>query len=257
VRRLDEATPFRYQITPSGRHLLGPTHGETGKKPEFVKHLPNTVSDATEEPPVRNASLDVHPVPSKVSSPRQLADLALALKELIGATEGVRPFVCNGDPLTCQAAIVGANLGTTTSFWPHWSDDEGMSKEAFLEEYRRLHGGRYSRSRAAIERFVPLVKARVIELNAHGKQSPRLKELAAEHRETAVLDFMLRAVRPQVVLCAGSDATKAVKAVKVDWQMKIIAAKHFINWGREREHQMAQEINDYLSSLGGSTSITE
>jgi DhnA family fructose-bisphosphate aldolase class Ia len=67
---------------------------------------------------------------------------------------------------------------------------------------------------------------------------------------------MLRAVRPRVALCAGSDATKAVKAVKVVWQMKVIAAPHFIYWGLEREQQMAQEINDYLSSLGSSTSIT-
>jgi hypothetical protein len=189
-----------------------------------------------------------------------LSQLSGELRRLIGANEGVRPFVCNGDPLTCQVAIVGANPGTTTSFWPHWSDERGMSKEAFLEEYRRLHGGKYNRSRAAIERFVPLVKARVIELNAHGKQSPRLKELAAAHRETSVLEFMLHAVRPRVVFCAGADAMKAVKAVKaekVGWQMKINAAKHFIYWGREREKRMAQEINDYLSSLGSSTSITE
>jgi hypothetical protein len=98
-----------------------------------------------------------------------LFQLSGELRRLIGGNEGVRPFVCNGDPLTCRVAIVGANPGSTTSFWPHWDDVRGMSKDGFLKEYLQLHDGKYNRSRAAIERFVPLVKARVIELNAHGK----------------------------------------------------------------------------------------
>lgn len=177
----------------------------------------------------------------------ELAKFSFELRTLIGAKQGVRPFVCSGDPLTCQVALVGANPGTTTPFWPQWNDERGMSKEAFLEAYRQFHGGRYGRSRAAIERFVPLVKARVIELNAHGKQSRRLAELASEHRETAVMEFVLRAVRPRVAICAGADAVKAVTAIEADWHMKVIAAPHFIYWGREREHQMAQEINASLS----------
>ena len=248
VRRLDDATPFRYQITPSGRVFLR-TLGESGTELELTKHVERATPDARCLPLVRNAPLEVQTCTSSNAQPGKLAKLALELKKLIGVNEGVRPFVCSGDPLTCQVAIVGANPGTTTSFWPHWNDERGMSKEAFLEECRRLHGGRYGRSRAAIERFVPLVKGRVIELNAHGKHSRRLHDLAPEHRDTAVLEFVLRAVRPRVTLCAGADAVKAVMAINTDWQMKVIESPHFIYWGRHREHQMAQEINACLSGI--------
>lgn len=33
-------------------------------------------------------------------------------------------------------------------------------------------------------------------------------------------------------------------AINTDWQVKVIEAPHFIYWGRDRERQMAQEIND-------------
>lgn len=247
VRRLDDTWPFRYQITPSGCQVLtgNPDAGICGVA--VAPHPSNATPDVKYLQPVPTTTLAPQVRSSISSTPHDLVEFAVELRRMIGAEEDVRSFVCSGNPFSCQVAIVGANPGTTTSFWPHWSDVEGMSKEAFLEEYRRLHNGKYRRSRAAIERFVPLVNARVIELNAHGKQSRRLAELASEHRETAVMEFVLRAVRPRVAICAGSDALKAVKAVKADWQMKIIAAKHFIYWGREREHQMAQEINDLLS----------
>ena len=121
-----------------------------------------------------------------------------------------------------------------------------MDKEGWLQAYRQQQGGKYGRSRTAIERFLPLVNAQVIELNAHAKQTARLAQLTVKDRTTEVLEYLLRSVRPRVALCAGSDAAKAVIETRGDWSMKVIEAPHFIYWGRDRERQMAAEINACL-----------
>jgi len=248
VRRLDDTKPFQYQITPSGRQVLTGILSEGVRGFAPTKHLANAAPDAQNSLPVRTTAFDSQICSSSSSVPHDLAKFSVEIRRMIGAGEGIRPLVCSGDPFNCQVALIGANPGSMTPFWPHWSDVRGMNKETWLDEYRQQHGGKYGRSRAAIERFVPLVNARVLELNAHGKQSRRLAHLASEHRTTELLEFVLRAVRPQVALCAGSDAVRAVTAINSDWGMKIIVAPHYIYWGGERERQMAQEINACLSA---------
>jgi len=53
------------------------------------------------------------------------------------------------------------------------------------------HGGKCNRSRAAIERFVPQVAARVVELNAFSAQSKRIADLKRQLRRTDLLLFLL------------------------------------------------------------------
>jgi hypothetical protein len=175
-----------------------------------------------------------------------LAHFSFELRKLVGDAQGVRPLLCRGDPFACQVALVGANPGTTTPFWPYWSDMVGMDKDGWLEAYQKQHGGRYGRSRAAIERFLPAINAPVIELNAHATQSARLAQLAASSRTVDVFTYIFTAVRPRVVICAGSDAKKAVAELRVDWPVRVLEAPHFIYWGRERERLLAAEVNAAL-----------
>lgn len=144
-------------------------------------------------------------------------------------------------------AVVGANPGKSASFWDVWTDEFGVDKTGWLAAYLQKHG-RYSRSRAAIERFVPLVHGRVIELNAHAKQSPRLADLDQLHRTTDVLTYVMKSVRPKVAVCAGADACRAVEALEHDWDMEIVKAKHFIYWGREAEKALAEQVNLLLAN---------
>jgi hypothetical protein len=175
-----------------------------------------------------------------------LVSFASDLRRLVGDADGIRPLLCRGDPLACQVALVGANPGTTTPFWPHWSDERGVDKDGWLAAYREQHDGKYGRSRAAIERFIPLVNAPVIELNAHAKQSSRLAQLAATDRTIDVLTYIFSAVRPRVIICAGADALKAVAEIRPGWPVKVLEAPHFIYWGRDREGQLAAEVNASL-----------
>lgn len=175
-----------------------------------------------------------------------LGQFATELRRLTGEAEDIRPLLCRGNPFACEVALVGANPGTTTPFWPHWSNAGGVDKDGWLAAYRKQHDGKYGRSRAAIERFLPLVKAPVIELNAHARQSARLSQLAAANRTVDVLAYVFRAVRPRVVLCAGADALKAVADLRPDWPVKVLEAPHFIYWGRDRELLMAAEVSASL-----------
>jgi hypothetical protein len=149
----------------------------------------------------------------KFGMPLEIETFSSDLKRLVGNSEGFRPLLCRGNPLTCKVAIVGANPATKTPFWPYWSSCDGVDKDAWLDASLKEHGGKYGRSRAAIERLLPLLNSRAVELNAHAKQSARLAELGSQHRTSEVLHFVLQAVRPRVALCAGADASKAVKQV--------------------------------------------
>jgi hypothetical protein len=137
---------------------------------------------------------------------------------------------------------------TTTPFWPFRNDESGLDKTGWLSDYLDQHGrfGRFGRSRAAIERFLPLIAEPVIELNAHAKQTARLAALAMAHRTTEVLRCVMQAVRPAVVICAGDHAFRATQATQREWPMEVLRAKHFIYWGRESEAALAAKTNALL-----------
>lgn len=179
-------------------------------------------------------------------SSERLAHFASRLQVLVGDAADMRPLLCDGDPYECRVALVGANPGTTTPFWPFWSDERGCDKAAWLKEYRERHDGKYGRSRAAIERLLPQIRAKVIELNAFAKQSGRVGDLAAEHRTSEVLQFILDQVKPVVAICAGADAHRAVLACAITRPMQVIAAKHFIYWGQATEADLARRVNTAL-----------
>lgn len=175
-----------------------------------------------------------------------MAEFSSALRALVADAPEMRPFLCMGNPLTCNVAVVGINPAATTPFWPFWIEDIGLDRASWISEYRALHNGNLSRSRAALERFVPQVNSRVIELNAHAKQSKRLSDLKGEHRTTGVLEFMLRAVQPSIILCAGTSALKAVRSLSLPWVPTMVEARHFIYWGREYERELAETVNSLL-----------
>lgn len=168
------------------------------------------------------------------------------LRELVGNTQEMRPLLCEGNPLECTVAVVGINPATTTPFWPFWSDDQGMDRVSWIAAYKAQHSNKLNRSRAALERFLPQLAAQVIELNAYAKQSARLAELQSEHRTTNVFEFVLCAVKPRLVICAGVAASSAVESLSLPWEPKVVSARHFIYWGRVYERELATQINRLL-----------
>mgnify|MGYP001167509892 CR=1 FL=1 len=103
-----------------------------------------------------------------------------------------------------------------------------------------------SRSRAALERFEPMLHGRVIEINGHAKQSKRLADLASSFRTTEVLEFVLEAVQPKLIVCAGSAAKKSVVSLSLPWHPLIVEARHFIYWGHAYEQLLAAKVNSHV-----------
>ncbi|MFC7461553.1 hypothetical protein [Hydrogenophaga defluvii] len=164
------------------------------------------------------------------------------LRALAGTAVNARPLLCAGNPLTCTVALIGANPATKTPFWPFWNDDSGMDRQAWIKAYLATEG-KFRRSRAAIERLLPQVKARVIELNAFAAQSKRLNELANSKRTNEVVTFVLNQIKPPVIVCAGKTALAAVQSLPLCWEPVLIEAPHFIYWGHEQTTQLAHRIN--------------
>jgi hypothetical protein len=180
------------------------------------------------------------------SSNHEISEFSKTLRVLTAGATDIRPLLCAGNPLTCSVAIVGINPAAKTPFWPYWSEKTGMDRGSWLQEYKALHDGKVSRSRAALERFIPQVTAgRVIELNAHAKQSRRLVDLPSAHRTTDVLEFVLSKVRPTLILCAGVSAFDSVQrlSLSLTWKPNIVEARHFIYWGVKYESELAGKLN--------------
>jgi hypothetical protein len=78
--------------------------------------------------------------------------------------------------------------------------------------------------------------------------SKRMTTLPIPLRTTDVLSFVLGAVRPKVVICAGADAAKAVQYMTLPWHPRVLNVRHFIYWGKESERRLAAKVNRLLSS---------
>lgn len=174
----------------------------------------------------------------------RLKEFKESLSARLKDANGTRPFVCEGNPLACPVALVGINPAQQSEFWNFWDDDKGMDRHRWITAYRQTR--KLSRSRSAIERFVPQVLASVIELNAYVRQSGRFAELDRKSRASGILTFLLDAVRPKVVARAGVTATTVIRNMEFSWNPVILETKHFIYWGRESETELANRINSYL-----------
>lgn len=114
-----------------------------------------------------------------------------------------RPFICSGTPVGCAVAEIGINPGTPTPFWPHWSIARGFDKDGWLTDYLTRHG-KFGPTRRNIDLFSrSLYPIRCIELNLYDRFSPRAADLPLELRRTDLLDYMLEAVRPRLILVHG------------------------------------------------------
>lgn len=126
------------------------------------------------------------------------------IRRLTGEEPLSRPFLCHGSPIGCEAAEVGINPGTDTPFWSHWSIKTGCNKEGWLADYRERNDGRLKPTRDRIEFLCQALEPlRCLELNLYHHYSQNEVSLAREHRDTGLFDFMLKAVRPRVLLVHG------------------------------------------------------
>jgi hypothetical protein len=116
---------------------------------------------------------------------------------------GLRPFVCDGSPLSCEVFIVGFNPATSMDqpFWHYWSDEAGFDKKRFMRDYLANRGlSEPEGVRARIERIVrQLPIGTALETNVCSKPTKTAAELRSNERATDIFRFLLKTIRPRLV----------------------------------------------------------
>lgn len=182
------------------------------------------------------------------------------LENLIGRPTGLRPFVCDGSPLTCRVFIVGINPATdmTSDFWSYWRPGTGFDRGSWFEAYKRdrarepLKQGRTRRNpvsstRRIIDLVVDAAKpVRILETNLYSVASPAASGLPMSARSTEVFDFLLRAIQPTLIVAHGSDAATYIKHDAKDpcvWPVRHLSRA----WSFEQARELGARIRSYVS----------
>lgn len=136
-----------------------------------------------------------------------------------------RPFLCEGSPLNCEVAIVGFNPGTETDFWAHWSLPYGCDRRGWLASFKDNPANNRKKTRHCLEElYCELAPVCCLELNLYPYYSPDQKRLPKSLREPAFFDFMLRAVKPRILLVYG---TLAIRHLKKSFDLEALSKGKF------------------------------
>ncbi len=168
---------------------------------------------------------------------RELETFARGLRRVTDSDPSLRPFVCDGSPLTCQAFIVGANPATAVEFWPFWDDTKGFDRSGWHAAYEghRIIAGkpRVSSTRARIDRIVEAAApVQILETNVFVMPSQSTHDLGAPARSLEVIEYLLGTIRPAVVLAHGREARMAMLELKhVVEEVEVIESKHLSRVG--------------------------
>jgi len=179
----------------------------------------------------------------------------IKLAALIGKPTDLRPFVCDGSPLECQAFIVGFNPATTMTadFWEFWRSGYGFDKETWLAAYtkdrqaRPLKPGKTRRNPISNTRrvlnWVAEAAAPIpcLETNIYSAPTEQAVDLEVQQRVTAPFNFLLAALNPKVIIAHGTDATTYVQRMNLSAQ--VISVSHLSRgWSREAADALGQQI---------------
>jgi hypothetical protein len=184
-----------------------------------------------------------------------LSSFEIQLRDLLGASTTLRPFVCDGNPLTCRAFIVGTNPATSLAndFWSFWNSESGFQSELWLERYREARAvqttatGRRKRPVSNTRQRMEWLAAeaapvRILETNLYATATASAAELSASHRQAHVFRWLLSTIRPKVIVAHGCEAWRAVDELDVD--AEVLKVKHLsrasracaVSTGREVRH---------------------
>ncbi|MCW5713467.1 MAG: hypothetical protein KIT43_02980 [Bauldia sp.] len=187
---------------------------------------------------------------------QSLDDFETDLEGLIGRPTSLRPFVCDGSPLECEAFIVGFNPATTMSrgFWDFWKGGYGFERERWFSAYKAERAARplapgktrrnpISNTRRVIDWIMEAAApVRFLETNVHSLPSDDIKSLAYEDRQTAAFDFLLSRLRPKAILAHGNDAAAWMKHVAPP-EAHVVAVSHFSRgWSRDAARRVGAEV---------------
>lgn len=178
----------------------------------------------------------------------------------IGNPTDLRPFVCDGSPLTCDVFIVGFNPATSmsTDFWQFWRPGEGFDKTAWFEAYKKdrearpLKAGKTRRnavspSRRVIDWVVEGASPfRCLEANIYSASTEKAVDLKSTQRVTAPFDFLLSSIKPHIIVAHGLPTVEHISKMNID--AKVFAVSHFSRgWSRQAAIELGVKIASELA----------
>lgn len=174
----------------------------------------------------------------------------------------LRPFVCEGSPLECDVFIVGLNPATKMSadFWQFWRSDHGFDKKAWFEAYKKerklrplrpgqKHRTEVSRTRGVIECILEEAgSVQCLETNIYADPTERGRDLPHSQRVTAPFDYLLKRIKPGLIVVHGRDAATHVKGNAAT--SRVIAVSHFASrgWSAASARALGQRIKEHRST---------
>ena len=179
----------------------------------------------------------------------RLSHLRDGLQGIVGRSSTLRPFVCDGSPLDCEVFIVGGNPATDigVDFWKFWSDDYGFHRTAWFETYiQSSKRGAVSPTRRRIDLIVgEAAPVRCLETNIFAKPTRRGGDLDKRERNTAPFDYLLRKVKPGLVIAHGKDARTHLASLR-GAEFELWEEKHFSRVKLERARDIGRRIRERL-----------
>jgi hypothetical protein len=181
------------------------------------------------------------------------------LAAIVGRPTTLRPFVCNGSPLACRVFIVGLNPASPmkATFWDFWRPGIGYDKAAWMDAYvaeraeRPLKPGRTRRrrispSRAVIECLVSeLGHTTCLETNIYATAAEDYCDLSAGLRDTKPFDYLLAALKPEVIIVHGADAIAHVQSKAP--AAAVLAVPHFSRgWSHESARDLGRKVKQMI-----------
>jgi hypothetical protein len=181
--------------------------------------------------------------------------VALALIDLLRRhvpANGVRPFVCTGDPSGISAFIVGHNpRNRKAEFWKYWSNETGFDKRQFEADYRALKGG-FRGARLRLKRISDALERdsiRVLETNLYWEPSDWSHELNEKKIEPFV--ELLALIKPRVVIAHGRAACDEIEnALRRAGASPVIDKReHFMRMSYDQADAVTRLIRDVDKGL--------
>ncbi len=186
-------------------------------------------------------------------------------------------FICRGSPLKCRIFIVGFNPARKVEkqFWSFWTDSRGFKKAEFIQELKKLDG-RLTLTRERIEIIAKAVGEQVtLNTNIYSKSTRTGEKLPEKDRKTDVIEYLLKTIRPRIVLAHGGKAKKffrkhcrdfvddsmAPQKITWDawqWQFRLLCSPHLVfrGWKHQEAAEEAERLGQALADALRQTTPT-
>jgi hypothetical protein len=146
----------------------------------------------------------------------------------------------------------------TGDFWDFWHPGEGFDKSAWFEAYKRTRAQEplkkdrtrrnpVSNTRRIIDLVVEAAKpVQCLETNLYAEASPTASDLPRRSRSTEVFDFLLRTIKPTLLVAHGSEAAEHLKAYR---EVEVWTEGHFSRgWSFDQARDLGRRIRSHAAA---------